>query len=88
MIRTEDGLAPRRLTSRDMAQVLAAIVARRPEVADLVSELSPTHGAPLLEELDRLVRGDVAPDDASVVLRWVLPEIHAELGRDFAVVCA
>ena len=35
MTRTEDGLAPRRLTSRDMAQVLAAIVARRPEVAEL-----------------------------------------------------
>ena len=88
MTRIEDSLAPRRLTSRDMAQVLAASVVRPSEVAELVALLAPTRRAPLLDELDRLLRGDVAPDDASLVLRWVLPEIHAQLGRDFPVVSA
>mgnify|MGYP003466646814 CR=1 FL=1 len=66
-----------------MAEILAAIVQREADVTALVSSLAPRNAGPILVELRLLAAGVVAHDGISHALRWILPEIHEELGRDF-----
>jgi hypothetical protein len=75
-------IAPAPLRPTEMAQVLAALVAHEAEVAALVARLAPRTAEPILVELARL--GTSGAGEPSAALRWILPEIHDELGRRHA----
>jgi hypothetical protein len=76
-------LAPQLLGPGDMAEVLAALVTHAPAVAELVDALAPNGSAAILDELERVTSGRLGQEQASQALRWILPEIHAEIGRRF-----
>ncbi len=76
---------PRPLGPVEMAQVLAAVVALEADVAMLISLLAPRHTDGLIAELTRLATADGGSEELSPALRWLLPEIHEELGRYFRV---
>jgi hypothetical protein len=76
-------IAPQLLGAADMAEILAALVARGAAVANLVDALAPRRSDALLAELDRVASGTLPQENASQTLRWILPEIHAEIGRWF-----
>lgn len=79
---------PLPLRAREMAQVLAAIFAHEDEVVALVEELAPRTAARMLSELALLASGDLAADATSSALRWILLEIHDQVGRRFDPVLA
>ncbi len=81
-------VAPELLGARAMAQILAAIILLGPDVAAFVAGLVPGMADDLLAEIDGLANGGVTLDELSPALRWILPKIHAELGRRFRVAVA
>jgi len=76
--------APALLGAREMAELLAALVAHGEEVAMLVAQLAPATSDAVLDELERLGDGLLDPEQVSAALRWILPEVHRELGRRFS----
>lgn len=81
-------VAPELLGAKAMAQILAAILLLGPDVAAFVAGVAPGMADDLLAEIDGLVGGGVTLDELSPALRWILPEIHAEIGRRFCVAVA
>lgn len=81
-------IVPCPLRTREMAEVLAAHFAEESEVASLVERLAPRTASRLLAELSALVAGAVDPGELSPALRWILPEIHEELGHRFPALVA
>jgi hypothetical protein len=71
------------LHAAEMAEVLAALVAHEREAAALVATLAPRSGDALLAELALVTAGRLEQADASQALRWILSELHGELGRRF-----
>jgi hypothetical protein len=76
-------LAAPLLRSAEMAEVLAALVAHGDEAEALVATLAPRNVDALLDELDQVTAGRLPQADASQSLRWILTELHDELGRRF-----
>jgi hypothetical protein len=74
---------PAPLGAGEMAQVLAAVFAREEDVAALVAHLAGGSAQPILLELRLFTDGWITPEHVSPTLRWLLPEIHAELGTEF-----
>jgi hypothetical protein len=76
-------IRPTPLRADEMARVLAAVVVHADEVAALVAASAPKTAAALLAELAALGGGRLGHEDASPALRWILSEIHEELGSRF-----
>lgn len=74
---------PDSLGTREVAELLAALVAARPALEAAVRTLAPRTADAVLAELDAIAGGALAPRDASAAVRWILPELHRELGRPF-----
>jgi hypothetical protein len=81
-------LAPQLLGPADMAELLAAMVTHAGAVAELVDALAPRGSGAIMAELDRIASGVLRQEQASQALRWILPEIHAEIGRRFRAALA
>ena len=90
MVETNGGEAiqPAPLGAAEMAQIMAALVACEDDVVALVVSIAPCSAPRLVEELGLLSTGVIGQQEISSTLRWVLPEIHAELGRAFAATLA
>jgi hypothetical protein len=81
-------IRPPPLGAAEMARVLAAVVAHGDEVAELVALAAPRTAAPLLAELAALGSGPLGHAEASPALRWILSDIHEELGLRFRTAAA
>jgi hypothetical protein len=82
-------IRPPPLGAAEMARVLAAVVAHGDEVAQLVALAAPRTAAALLAELAALGSGPLGhEEEASPALRWMLSEIHEELGLRFRAATA
>jgi len=89
MLEANDGSAtihPPLLRPAEMAELLAALFEREADVVALVCSLARRNAGPILAELRLLAGGALAHDGISHALRWILPEIHHELGREFRAV--
>jgi hypothetical protein len=78
-----EAIQPAPLGATEMAQVLAALIAREDDVLALVVGIAPCSAIRIVEELGLLATGVLGQHELSPALRWILPEIHAELGRSF-----
>ncbi len=79
---------PPLLRPGEMAELLAVLVGQEAEVAALVGALAPRNAGPILDELDDLTQGRVAPEAISHALRWILPELHEQLAGEFRAALA
>ena len=79
MLEWNGRIHPPLLRPGEMAELLAAVVAREEDVAKLVRALAPRNAGAMLEELALLVGGRLPHDRISHALRWILPEIHEQL---------
>ncbi len=83
MLQANETIHPPLLRPAEMAELLVALVSRAADVAVLVTSLAPRNAGPILAELELLAAGGLPHDGISHALRWILPEIHHELGRAF-----
>lgn len=76
-------IQPARLDATEMAQILAAFLTCEEDVLALVVAIAPCSARRIVEELTLVSTGGLALDEMSSALRWILPEIHAELGSRY-----
>lgn len=88
MLQADAAIHPPLLGPADMAELLAAFVARPAEVAALVGALAPRNAEAILAELELLADGRIAHDGISRALRWILPEIHEEIAGTYRAALA
>jgi hypothetical protein len=81
-------LAAPPLRTAQMAEVLAALVAHGDEAAALVATLAPRSVEAILAELALVTAGRLDQLEASQAVRWILAELHEELGRRFRAASA
>ncbi len=88
MLEANTTIHPPLLRPAEMAELLAAVVAREDDVAALVAALAPRNAGAILEELALLGEGRVSHDGISRALRWLLPEIHEEFAGTYRAALA
>lgn len=88
MLQANVTIHPPLLRPDEMAELLAAIVARGAEVETLVGALAPRNAGAILLELALLADGRLPHDRISHALRWILPEIHEQLAFPYQAASA